>query len=1095
MPESDDYDDAHRYQTPYNARHQIPTIAKFRRELQERRDQASNNELNASDDAVAPEGAAAQGGPQPMDTQAAQKKEEDAPESAEKDEEQQMQDTSQVDTAATDPRQRMKLSKAKKRERAQRQVTDPVTHLPIVIQDFTDEALENLDYNKSPDGSDMATATGVKAKRKTDDQLRGEEDSAKLSHRSLINRFPPPDFDALRGEISTVSMQGAAVGITGTFAIMSLAIYFGGSQQTGHGSGKLWALLTVAIAASIAAMVLGVRSWTAKQIDKVFQNEVWEAQRQQMNKDVQEHETETTMWLNSLIGSVWPIINPDLFASLSDTLEDVMQASLPGLVRMVSVDDVGQGSESIRLLGIRWLPTGAAAEAVTEDGSLTSEKRQEESAGGDQETEEIKEGMEAEDGDFVNMEVAFAYRTRAGSKSLKERSKDMHLFLAFYLPGNIKIPVWVNLQGIIGTMRMRLQLTPDPPFFALCTLTFLGQPKVDLKCVPLSKHGLNIMDIPLISNFVQSAVDAAMAQYVAPKSLTLDLKDMLAGEDFKKDTVANGVLMIHIKRGYEFKMGDTSVPFFKDGGSDPYVSVGWAKFGKVIWSTRIMKSEMEPCWEETCFLVVTPEELNIEERLRIQLWDSDKFTADDDLGRIEVDLHEIMKSEESKGKMWHRTDGFRALKSGDNMPGKLEWSVGYYSKAKMQKCQFEKQTHDPEVRTMAQLRDKVDQSCERKLREAMFKDGVSKRDESELKQQKAQEFKAEQDSMMISAPPPDGYPSGIFSLQIHNITGLEIQKLSKDTGEIDGSASDEEESGESAPSAYCTILVNHRKTFKTRTKPQNAKPFFNAGCERFIRDWRDCEVHVSVRDARLHEDDPLIGIVHLPLSEVFKDSSQIMGFWPLSGGVGFGKVRLSMVWRSVELQAPRSLLGWQYGTMDIRSAVAGPDCSEELKSAKLKFRTNITSGKLYPRKGQEGEEAQWHAKRSDNLALAVHDRYSSCMSVIFRHKRVVGGEQASAFCVLWLKDLPDEEEQDIELPIWKGDVKRATSCCLDECGERVGTLKLNVNFWAGMVSRVPDEPPKTAIWLTSIPGHRALELGATHPEPPRSGRGHRHGPR
>lgn len=43
------------------------------------------------------------------------------------------------------------------------------------------------------------------------------------------------------------------------------------------------------------------------------------------------------------------------------------------------------------------------------------------------------------------------------------------------------------------------------------TFTFLGQPKVDVACIPLARKGLNIMDLPLISNFVQSAVDAAMA--------------------------------------------------------------------------------------------------------------------------------------------------------------------------------------------------------------------------------------------------------------------------------------------------------------------------------------------------------------------------------------------------------------------------------------------------------------------------------------------------------------------------------------------------------------------------------------------------------
>ena len=37
---------------------------------------------------------------------------------------------------------------------------------------------------------------------------------------------------------------------------------------------------------------------------------------------------------------------------------------------MVSVNDLGQGSEAIRILGIRWLPSGAAARSVTEDGKL-----------------------------------------------------------------------------------------------------------------------------------------------------------------------------------------------------------------------------------------------------------------------------------------------------------------------------------------------------------------------------------------------------------------------------------------------------------------------------------------------------------------------------------------------------------------------------------------------------------------------------------------------------------------------------------------------------------------------------------------------------
>lgn len=69
----------------------------------------------------------------------------------------------------------------------------------------------------------------------------------------------------------------------------------------------------------------------------------------------------------------------------------------------------------------------------------------------------------------------------------------------------------------------------------------------------------NLMDLPLISRFVQSSVDAAMAEYVAPKSLTLDLKDMLMGDDFKKDTASRGVLVVNIKRAFDFKEGDTGL--------------------------------------------------------------------------------------------------------------------------------------------------------------------------------------------------------------------------------------------------------------------------------------------------------------------------------------------------------------------------------------------------------------------------------------------------------------------------------------------------------------------------------------------------------
>lgn len=524
-----------------------------------------------------------------------------------------------------------------------------------------------------------------------------------------------------------------------------------------------------------------------------------------------------------------------------------MQASLPKLVRMVSVDDLGQGSEPFRILAIKTLPKGAAARSVSVNGALEDggkdtksgeeqEKKKQacgqlkEDSQPDNKNEDEKEdekedptadssgagGMEAEEGEFVNLEVAFAYKSSKIQKRFRDRAKNAHLYLGFFLPGKIKLPVWVELRGLVGVMRVRLQLTPDPPFVGLATISFLGQPKVDMSCVPLIKVGPNIMDLPLISNFVQSSLDAAFSQYVAPKSLTLDLKAMLAGDDFKNDTLARGVVRVKIIRCFDFKAGDPGIPLITSGSSDPYISVGWAKFGKPVWSTRVLPNEMSPYWEEECFVLVGPEELDADENLRVQLWDSDRTSADDDLGRIELSLKAVMKNENSNGKMWHRVDAFEALKAGEAMPGRCEWEVGYFSKTRLFDYQIQNQKDYEGVKTLADLKKKVHDKAEKKLRE------TAKDETAEVEQQKQEDWEETQRNMIANSAPPDDYPSGILSIQIHQIVGLEIEEQNKQDHDDEGEL---EAGDDSLPSSYCTIIMNDMKMYKTRTKPKNNAPF------------------------------------------------------------------------------------------------------------------------------------------------------------------------------------------------------------------------------------------------------------------------------
>ena len=60
--------------------------------------------------------------------------------------------------------------------------------------------------------------------------------------------------------------------------------------------------------------------------------------------------------MNTFLGIVWGLINPEMFAAVADTLEDVMQASVPGVINNVRVAEIDQGSNPIRILSLRALP-------------------------------------------------------------------------------------------------------------------------------------------------------------------------------------------------------------------------------------------------------------------------------------------------------------------------------------------------------------------------------------------------------------------------------------------------------------------------------------------------------------------------------------------------------------------------------------------------------------------------------------------------------------------------------------------------------------------------------------------------------------------
>jgi hypothetical protein len=78
---------------------------------------------------------------------------------------------------------------------------------------------------------------------------------------------------------------------------------------------------------------------------------------------------------------------------------------------------------------------------------------------------------------------------------------------------------------------------------------------------------------------------------------------------------------------------------------------------------------------------------------------------------------------------------------------------------------------------------------------------------------------------------------------------------------------------------------NHHKVYRTRSKAVSSKPIFEAGTERFVRDWRSTIVTVTVRDSRYRQHDPILGVVPLRLTDILATRSQVTRWYPLDGGI------------------------------------------------------------------------------------------------------------------------------------------------------------------------------------------------------------------
>lgn len=156
---------------------------------------------------------------------------------------------------------------------------------------------------------------------------------------------------------------------------------------------------------------------------------------------------------------------------------------------------------------------------------------------------------------------------------------------------------------------------------------------------------------------------------------------------------------------------------------------------------------------------------------------------------------------------------------------------------------------------------------------------------------------------------------------------------------------------------------------------------------------------ISVRDARVHEDHALLGVVYLPIASIFRQKKccRFNGFYPLAGGMGCGRMRLSVVYRSLQVQLPRNMLGWDYGTLEIAPEVqCTDDLDGSLQHHRLKFTTKLSKGKMHARK-TDGTYGDWSTRDGKPLRLAVRARYATPLVVEFRTSSAILRDKTPAF--------------------------------------------------------------------------------------------------
>lgn len=547
-----------------------------------------------------------------------------------------------------------------------------------------------------------------------------------------------------------------------------------------------------------------------------------------------------------------------------------------------------------------------------------------------------------EDMEFSEDRDSEAYDASAfGDEPTYQKGRDMiHMLMYFHVGikklADAALPVWLEVLGIEGTMRVRVQMTPVLPFIKHIAFTFAGEPKLELGAKPLGERMvIDAMQLPLISTYVLKSIEQVITGFIAPKSYVMDLHSLLSVGEGPQTSYAVGAIALVIHEATSLPAADAN------GEADPFVVAAFSREMRPLFSTRVVLSTRNPVWQEFGVILVTPDDLEADQSLRILVNDADRFSADDQLGQVSFPLARLRARAIKRaiaaarsgvgvkqaltmtaGTFETRTLPLQPVDVDTPTQGAIKLSLawiplepGLYSQVKSiddelkrerehkDKQAERKRAREAQIQRIEHLRamgrehlpslhwpssgaevdslslsadTHIDGSVDEKEEQPDLADEYDQfltgfdrfvnmlgmpLDEDTLKARKDRADRIRKLTSLITgeqdqadAPPRDSWPAGVLSYHVHMVDRLEpfrqdktLSGRSKRAGATQGFRQAAAQSGIVAnavplPSPYAYIVVDDEPVLRTRTSPLNPQPFWNAGSERFIGDWRTCRV-------------------------------------------------------------------------------------------------------------------------------------------------------------------------------------------------------------------------------------------------------------